>query len=390
MSSDNKLTWNGDHKQWRTDFQDTLDNKRIGEVTDKDNKPEETGEPWPIATTDESFIARVALYEDHEIAWEMLEASGIIAQGAKTSSARKHVKKEQATPDVLAQYARANKRNEQAIDKSEAKLEKWDLSVKEALAILRVSIKDNADVKRVVAALDKSSPDLLWNAMAALKALEKDDDDDKTDTVVQLFTAVFKSGDTSTIHVDKFKELVAKTKQAHGDKISIDALAKLLFKKNLLLFPEFATVSQAIAQQSSDATLADTLTLFQSSLKQFGEIHYSSAEFQLAAQTLFDQMFAPTKEAQPKARATYKERRAKKQQREGTGGLALGGAAKHEGASAFLANGLTFGGMSEGKGAWSQKGKGAWSPILMTKVRAKVLANLKGAEKAATPSAAFV
>ncbi len=208
MSSDNKLTWNGDHKQWRTDFQDTLDNKRIGEVTDKDNKPEETGEPWPIATTDESFIARVALYEDHEIAWEMLEASGIIAQGAKTNSARKHVKKEQATPDVLAQYARANKRNEQAIDKSEAKLEKWDLSVKEALAILRVSIKDNADVKRVVAALDKSSPDLLWNAMAALKALEKDDDDDKTDTVVQLFTAVFKSGDTSTIHVDKFKELV--------------------------------------------------------------------------------------------------------------------------------------------------------------------------------------
>ena len=327
----------------------------------------------------------MALYEDHEIAWEMLEASGIIAQGAKTSSARKHVKKEQATPDVLAQYARANKRNEQAIDKSEAKLEKWDLSVKEALAILRVSIKDNADVKRVVAALDKSSPDLLWNAMAALKALEKDDDDDKTDTVVQLFTAVFKSGDTSTIHVDKFKELVAKTKQAHGDKISIDALAKLLFKKNLLLFPEFATVSQAIAQQSSDATLADTLTLFQSSLKQFGEIHYSSAEFQLAAQTLFDQMFAPTKEAQPKARATYKERRAKKQQREGTGGLALGGAAKHEGASAFLANGLTFGGMSEGKGAWSQKGKGAWSPNTNDKGKGKGSRQFKGGGKGGDP-----
>jgi len=38
MSSDIKLKWNGDHKQWITDFQDLLDNKRIGEVTDQDNK----------------------------------------------------------------------------------------------------------------------------------------------------------------------------------------------------------------------------------------------------------------------------------------------------------------------------------------------------------------
>ena len=61
MSSDIKLKWNGDHKQWITDFQDLLDNKRIGEVTDKDNKPIAASDPWPIATTAESYIERVAL-----------------------------------------------------------------------------------------------------------------------------------------------------------------------------------------------------------------------------------------------------------------------------------------------------------------------------------------
>ena len=240
MSSDIKLKWNGDHKQWITDYQDLLDNKRIGEVTDKDNKPIAASEPWPIATTAASYITRVALYEDHDMAWTMLEASGIMATGAKTHNTRRQVKEEQITADVLAQYTRANTRNEKAIDKSVAAIEKWDLSVKEALSILRISIRDSADVKRVIAALDKASPDLLWNAMAALKALEKDDDEDKTDTIVQLFTAIFKSGDTATIHVDKIKELVAKTKLAHGDKISVDKLAGLCFKKNLLLFPEFA------------------------------------------------------------------------------------------------------------------------------------------------------
>ena len=305
------------------------------------------------------------------MAWTMLEASGIIATGAKTHNTRRQVKEEQITADVLAQYTRANTRNEKAIDKSVAAIEKWDLSVKEALSILRISIRDNADVKRVIAALDKASPDLLWNAMAALKALEKDDDEDKTDTIVQLFTAIFKSGDTATIHVDKIKELVAKTKLAHGDKISVDKLAGLCFKKNLLLFPEFATVSQAIAQLRPDASLGSMLDLFQSSLKQFGEIHYSSAEFQLAAQTLFDQMFAPAKAAQPKGRVSHKERRALALAKQNAAASALGGATKHEGASAFLASGLTYGGMSEGKGAWSPKGKGAWSPFTNDKGKGK-------------------
>jgi hypothetical protein len=97
-------------------------------------------------------------------------ASGIIATGAKTNNTRRQVKAEAITADVLAQYTRSNSRNEKAIDKSVVALEKWDLSVKEALSILRISVRDNADVKRVVAALDKMSPDLLWNAMAALKA----------------------------------------------------------------------------------------------------------------------------------------------------------------------------------------------------------------------------
>ena len=66
----------------------------------------------------------------------------------------------------------------------------------------------------------------------------------------------------ATIHVDKYKELVAKTKLAHGDKISVEALAKLCFKRNLLLFPEFATVSQAIAQPRSDASLESMLALW--------------------------------------------------------------------------------------------------------------------------------
>ena len=373
MSSDIKLKWNGDHKQWITDYQDVLDNKRIGEVTDKDNKPIAASDPWPIATTAESYVERVAMYEDHDTAWTMLEASGIIATGAKTNHTRRQVKVEAITADVLAQYTRANARNEKAIDKSVVALEKWDLSVKEALSVLRISVRDNADVKRVVAALDKMSPDLLWNAMAALKALEKDDDEDKTDTVVQLFTAIFKSGDTSTIHVDKIKELVAKTKLVHGDKISVEALAKLCFKRNLLLFPEFATVSQQIAQLSSDASLTAMLDLFQSSLKQFGEIHYSNAEFQIAAQTLFDQMFAPTKAAQPKGRGSHKERRALALAQKNTAALALGGATKHEGASAFLASGLTYGGMSEAKAAWSPKGKGAgaWSPFTSDKGKGK-------------------
>ena len=191
MSSDSKLKWNGDHKQWITDYQDVLDNKRIGDVTDKENKPADPNDSWPIATTAASFIEQVALYEDHDIAWEMLEASGIIATGAKTHNTRRQVKEEQITADVLAQYTRANTRNEKAIDKSVAAIEKWDLSVKEALSILRISIRDSADVKRVIAALDKASPDLLWNAMAALKALEKDDDEDKTDTIVQQ-AALFK------------------------------------------------------------------------------------------------------------------------------------------------------------------------------------------------------
>ena len=175
MSSDSKFQWNGDHKQWITDYQDVLDNKRIGDVTDKENKPADPSDSWPIATTAASFIERVALYEDHDIAWEMLDASGIMASGAKTNHTRRQIKAEVITDDVLAQYARANARNEKAIDKSVATLEKWELSVKEALSILRISIKDNADVKRVVAALDKSSTDLLWNAMAALKALDDDD-----------------------------------------------------------------------------------------------------------------------------------------------------------------------------------------------------------------------
>jgi hypothetical protein len=109
MSSEIKLKWNGDHKQWITDYQDLLDNKRIGDVTDKDNKPAEPSGPWPIATTAASFIERVALYDD-----VMLEASGIIASGAKANNTRRQVKAEQITADVLAQYARANTRNEKA------------------------------------------------------------------------------------------------------------------------------------------------------------------------------------------------------------------------------------------------------------------------------------
>ena len=56
------------------------------EDTDKENKPADPSDSWPIATTAASFIDRVALYEDHDIAWEMLEASGIIATGAKTNT----------------------------------------------------------------------------------------------------------------------------------------------------------------------------------------------------------------------------------------------------------------------------------------------------------------
>ena len=116
MSSDSKFQWNGDHKQWITDYQDVLDNKRIGDVTDKENKPADPSDSWPIATTAASFIERVALYEDHDIAWEMLEASGIMASGAKTNHTRRQIKAEVITDDVLAQYARANARNEKAID----------------------------------------------------------------------------------------------------------------------------------------------------------------------------------------------------------------------------------------------------------------------------------
>ena len=130
-------------------------------------------------------------------------------------------------------------------------------------------------------------------------------------------------------------------------------------------------MSQAIAQLRSDASLESMLDLFQSSLKQSGEIHYSSAEFQLAAQTLLDQMFAPAKAAQPKGRGSHKERRALALAKQNTAALALGGATKHEGASAFLASGLTYGGMSEGNGAWSPKGKGAWSPFTNDKGKGK-------------------
>jgi hypothetical protein len=126
-----------------------------------------------------------------------------------------------------------------------------------------------------------------------------------------------------------------------------------------------------------------------SSLKQFGEIHYSNAEFQIAAQTLFDQMFAPTKAAQPKGRGSHKERRALALAQKSTAALALGGATKHEGASAFS----LMAACPRLKARGPRKGKAlARGPrLLVTKVKARVTkVKAKGAEKAATPGAVFV
>ena len=197
--------------------------------------------------------------------------------------------------DAVAQYARAVAKRDKKIEKMEKAAEEWPENCKHVVALIKRSVKDNPDIKRIVDGVDKTDA-YLWDILSTLKEkCSLDTDDERTESLLALVNCLHASGDTAETTAEKFRAVFARAEKAHGATVDLESLARVLFPANVGLFPSFSSVAESLANLPKDAKLELCLKTFTNAKKKDGSLVIDEEEMGLAIGKLVARAFKNVK-----------------------------------------------------------------------------------------------